>query len=284
MGVFIVTVNKINKSKTITIDEAKDNIIKLLEIENSYQTYIANIDLIDELNLTGIDIEEIATELNIKLQEGIISNFRDQLNEENLRIFSSAEVGYQSDLIIDNNDVGLLIKIIDITDAYIEPLENIKEKVLRDLKAKKVNTYLSDLITSLELKYKYIDMATFEAYAKKNNLKLSEVKNLKRNESDLFKQETLDSIFKLSNESSLGFRDLNNNYGLVFINRINPSDNLIHGNDKQKLILNVQASFNQSMENIIKKKLSDDIEYELYIKNINNLSNLSLQNSFYRKT
>ena len=106
---------------------------------------------------------------------------------------------------------------------------------------------------------------------KKNNLKLSEVKNLKRNESDLFKQETLDSIFKLSNESSLGFRDLNNNYGLVFINRINPSDNLIHGNDKQKLILNVQASFNQSMENIIKKKLSDDIEYELYIKNINNL-------------
>lgn len=271
LGVFIVTVNKINKSKTITIDEAKDNIIKLLEIENSYQTYIANIDLIDELNLTGIDIEEIATELNIKLQEGIISNFRDQLNEENLRMLSSAEVGYQSDLIIDNNDVGLLIKIIDITDAYIEPLENIKEKVLRDLKAKKVNTYLSDLITSLELKYKYIDMATFEAYAKKNNLKLSEVKNLKRNESDLFKQETLDSIFKLSNESSLGFRDLNNNYGLVFINRINPSDNLIHGNDKQKLILNVQASFNQSMENIIKKKLSDDIEYELYIKNINNL-------------
>ena len=67
------------------------------------------------------------------------------------------------------------------------------------------------------------------------------------------------------------FRGQDGNYGLVFVDKIIPADNLINETEKNKLNANVNASFNQSMENILKNKLGNDIKYELFLSNINNL-------------
>ena len=67
------------------------------------------------------------------------------------------------------------------------------------------------------------------------------------------------------------FKDLNGKFGLVFVKDIIAADNLINDTDKQNLNNNINASFNQSMENILKNKLADDIKYELFLHNIDNL-------------
>ena len=68
-----------------------------------------------------------------------------------------------------------------------------------------------------------------------------------------------------------GNKDFDDIYGLVFVKKINPADNLINETKKQNLNANIEASFNQSMENLLKNKLGADIEYQLFLKNIDNL-------------
>ena len=67
------------------------------------------------------------------------------------------------------------------------------------------------------------------------------------------------------------FRGTVCNYGLFVCDKIGPADNLLNETEKSKLNENVNASFNQSMENILKNKLGNDIKYELFLSNINNL-------------
>ena len=79
------------------------------------------------------------------------------------------------------------------------------------------------------------------------------------------------TIFKNKVNSSIMFKDFDDMYGLVFVKKINPADNLINETKKQNLNANIEASFNQSMENLLKNKLGADIEYQLFLKNIDNL-------------
>ena len=67
------------------------------------------------------------------------------------------------------------------------------------------------------------------------------------------------------------FRGQDGDYGLIFVDRIIPADNLINDSKKDKLNANVNNSFNQSLENILKNKLGNDIKYELFLNNLNNL-------------
>ena len=130
---------------------------------------------------------------------------------------------------------------------------------------------LSKKISELELIYKYTNKKTFEDFAKKNGLPLFNKDRIKRNGSNIFNQPTLDKIFNAKKDSSLMFKDLNGKYGLAFVKDIIAADNLINDTDKQNLNNNINASFNQSMENILKSKLADNIKYELFLHNIDNL-------------
>ena len=266
-----IKVDNINPIKVISLDEAKEEIIKNLNKEQSYQLFLENIDLIEELNLTGSTLDEIAINFELKIVSAASNDLFDTINADDLNVIMASDVGYQSDLIIEENDNIYIVETINVQESNIPAYDEIKQKVRDDLGKFKINKQLSSKISQLELLYKYTNENTFNNFADKNKLKLFTKNRIKRNGSEIFDQETLDNIFKGNKYSSLMFKDLNDQYGLVFIKNINPADNLINDTEKQKLNININTSFNQSLENIMRNKLANDIKYELFLDNINNL-------------
>ena len=266
-----IKVDNINSIKVISLNEAKEEIIKNLKEERSYQLFLENIDLIEELNLTGSSLDEIAINFELKIVIAAANDLLDVINVDDLNVILASDVGYQSDLIIEENDDIYIVETINVQESIIPAYDEIKQKVRDDLDKLKTNEQLSSKISQLELLYKYTDEKTFNAFADKNKLKLLVKNRIKRNGSEIFNQQTLDKIFKGNIYSSSMFKDLNDQYGLVFIKNINPADNLINDTEKQKLNININTSFNQSLENIMRNKLANDIKYELFLDNINNL-------------
>jgi len=266
-----IKVDNINSIKVISLNEAKEEITKNLKEERSYQLFLENIDLIEELNLTGSSLDEIAINFKLKIVSAAANDLLDVINADDLNVILASDAGYQSDLIIEENDDIYIVETIDIQESIIPAFDEIKQKVRDDLDKLKINEQLSSKISQLELLYKHTDEKTFNAFADKNKLKLLVKNRIKRNGSEIFNQQTLDKIFKGKIYSSAMFKDLNDQYGLVFIKNINPADNLINDTEKKKLNININTSFNQSLENIMRNKLANDIKYELFLDNINNL-------------
>ena len=266
-----IKVDNINPIKVISLNEAKEEIIKNLNEEQSYQLFLENIDLIEELNLTGSTLDEIAINFKLKIVSAAANDLLDAINADDLNVIMASDVGYQSDLIIEENDNIYIVETINVQESNIPTYDEIKQKVRDDLGKFKINKQLSSKISQLELLYKYTNENTFNNFADKNKLKLFTKNRIKRNGSEIFDQQTLDNIFKGNKYSSLMFKDLNDQYGLVYIKNINPADNLINDTEKQKLNININTSFNQSLENIMRNKLANDIKYELFLDNINNL-------------
>ena len=266
-----IKVDNINPIKVISLNEAKEEIIKNLNEEQSYQLFLENIDLIEELNLTGSTLDEIAINFELKIVSAASNDLFDTINADDLNVIMASDVGYQTDLIIEENDNIYIVETINVQESNIPTYDEIKQKVRDDLGKFKINKQLSSKISQLELLYKYTNENTFNNFADKNKLKLFTKNRIKRNGSEIFDQQTLNNIFKGSKYSSLMFKDLNDQYGLVFIKSINPADNLINDTEKQKLNININTSFNQSLENIMRNKLANDIKYELFLDNINNL-------------
>ena len=271
IGYFVVKINKIFPSKVISLDEEKNRIIEALNNEKAYKLFLQNIELIEELNLTGLTLDEISTNFNLEIKNAYVEEFSSIINNEDYSVILNSDIGYQSDLIINEDDNVYIIETINITESRVPPYQEIKSLVDNDYSNYINEQLLSKKISELELIYKYTNKKTFEDFAKKNGLPLFNKDRIKRNGSNIFNQPTLDKIFNTTKDSSLMFKDLNGKYGLAFVKDIIAADNLINDTDKQNLNNNINASFNQSMENILKNKLADDIKYELFLHNIDNL-------------
>ena len=271
IGYFVVKINKIFPSKVISLDEEKNRIIEALNNEKTYKLFLENIELIEELNLTGLTLDEISTNFNLEIKNAYVEEFSSIINDEDYNVILNSDIGYQSDLIINEDDNVYIIETINITESRVPPYQEIKSLVDNDYSNYINEQLLSKKISELELIYKYTNKKTFEDFAKKNGLPLFNKDRIKRNGSNIFNQPTLDKIFNTTKDSSLMFKDLNGKFGLAFVKDIIAADNLINDTDKQNLNNNINASFNQSMENILKNKLADDIKYELFLHNIDNL-------------
>ena len=271
IGYFVIKINKIFPSKVISLDEEKNRIIEALNNEKTYKLFLENIELIEELNLTGLTLDEISTNFNLEIKNAYVEEFSSIINDEDYNVILNSDIGYQSDLIINEDDNVYIIETINITESRVPPYQEIKSLVDNDYSNYINEQLLSKKISDLELIYKYTNKKTFEDFAKKNGLPLFNKDRIKRNGSNIFNQPTLDKIFNTTKDSSLMFKDLNGKFGLAFVKDIIAADNLINDTDKQNLNNNINASFNQSMENILKNKLADDIKYELFLHNIDNL-------------
>ena len=271
IGYFVIKINKIFPSKVISLDEEKNRIIEALNNEKAYKLFLENIELIEELNLTGLTLDEISTNFNLEIKNAYVEEFSSIINDEDYNVILNSDIGYQSDLIINEDDNVYIIETINITESRVPPYQEIKSLVDNDYSNYMNEQLLSKKISELELIYKYTNKKTFEDFAKKNGLPLFNKDRIKRNGSNIFNQPTLDKIFNTTKDSSLMFKDLNGKFGLAFVKDIIAADNLINDTDKQNLNNNINASFNQSMENILKNKLADDIKYELFLHNIDNL-------------
>ena len=271
LGYFVIKINKINSSKTVSLDEGRDEIIETIKNEKSYKLFLENVDLIEELNLTGSTLDDISSNFNIEIKDAYVEEFSSIISDDDYTEISNSDTGYQSDLIINDDDTIYIIETTNITESRIPSYQEIKSIVENDYNNFKIDNLLSEKISELELIYKYTNEKTFKDFVKNNNLKLLSESGIKRNVSNTFNQATLDKIFNAAKNSSLMFKDLNGIYGLAFVKEIIAADDLINDTDKQYLNNNINASFNQSLENIFRNKLGNDIKYELFLNNINNL-------------
>ena len=271
LGYFAVKIIEIIPAKIESLNEAKDEIVNFLNEENAYNTFLENIELIEEQNLTGSTLDEIATDFNLEVEFTNSKGLLNMLTDDNLNLIFNSETGYQSDLLIENNDETYIVEILNVYDAYLPSYEELKDQVTKDYKNIKTNELLEAKVSDLELAYKYTDEENFVNFANQNGFKIIEKERVERTNNNTFNQQTLNKIFKNKVNSSIMFKDFDDMYGLVFVKKINPADNLINETKKQNLNANIEASFNQSMENLLKNKLGADIEYQLFLKNIDNL-------------
>ena len=271
LGYFAVKILEIIPARIKSLDEAKDEIAKFLNEENSYNKFIENIELIEEMNLSGSSLDEIAADFSLEVKFTNSKGLLSMLNDDNLNLIFNSETGYQSDLLIEENDETYIVEILNVYDAYLPSYDELKDQVIKDYKNIKTNELLEAKISDLELAYKYTDEENFVNFANQNGFKIIEKERVERASNNTFNQQTLKNIFKNKVNSSLMFKGLDDMYGLIFVKKINPADNLINETKKQNLDANIEASFNQSMENLLKNKLGADIEYQLFLKNIDNL-------------
>ena len=271
LGYFAVKILEIIPARIKSLDEAKDEIAKFLNEENSYNKFIENIELIEEMNLSGSSLDEIAADFSLEVKFTNSKGLLSMLNDDNLNLIFNSETGYQSDLLIEENDETYIVEILNVYDAYLPSYDELKDQVIKDYKNIKTNELLEAKISDLELAYKYTDEENFVNFANQNGFKIIEKERVERANNNTFNQQTLNKIFKNKVNSSIMFKDFDDMYGLVFVKKINPADNLINETKKQNLNANIEASFNQSMENLLKNKLGADIEYQLFLKNIDNL-------------
>ena len=271
MGYFAVKIIEIIPAKIESLNEVRDEIVNFLNEENAYNTFLENIELIEEQNLTGSTLDEIATDFNLEVKFTNSKGLLNMLTDDNLNLIFNSETGYQSDLLIEDNDETYIVEILNVYDAYLPSYEELKDQVTKDYKNIKTNELLEAKVSDLELAYKYTDEENFVNFANQNGFKIIEKERVERTNNNTFNQQTLNKIFKNKVNSSIMFKDFDDIYGLVFVKKINPADNLINETKKQNLNANIEASFNQSMENLLKNKLGADIEYQLFLKNIDNL-------------
>ena len=271
IGYFVIKINKINPYKVVSLEESKVEIIQILEDEKSYKIFLENIDLIEELNLTGSSLDEISNDFNLAIKDAYAKDLSKIISPNEYEAFLDNDIGYQSDLIINDNDDIYIIKILNIIESSIPSYLEIKDNVDSDYNNFQTDLLLSAKITELENTYKNTDREIFEDFANKKNLILLSKNNIKRNETDIFNQSTLDKIFEANKDSSVMFKSLNGKYGLVFIKKIIHAKDFNDHINKENLNTNIISTFNKSMENILRKKLGDDIKYELFLNNVNNL-------------
>ena len=271
IGYFVIKINKINPTKTVSLNEGRNEIIETVRNEKSYKLFLENVEFIEELNLIGSTLDEISMDFNLEIKKAYVEDFSSVISDDDYREISNSDTGYQSDLIINDDDTVYIIETINITASKIPSYQEIKSIVDNDYNNFKIDQLLSAKISELELIYKYTNEKTFKDFAENNSLELLSVSRIKRDGSNTFDQATLDKIFNAAKNSSLMFKDLNGIYGLAFVKEIIAADDLINDTDKQNLNNNINASYNQSLENIFRNKLGNDIEYELFLQNINNL-------------
>ena len=271
LGYFVVKVNSITPKKVSSFDEQRDIIFNLLSEDSIYQVFLENVDLIEEMNLSGSSLNEIADSFNLKIENKNLNALKSTISQLIYDQLTERETGFQSDLIIEENDNTYIFEIASIKNPSLISLEDSKEKIKDKLIRNKTNEQLEIKVSDLALMYKYTNKDTFKSFAESNDLEAIDVSRISRINNDIFFPETMEKIFKANAQSSIMFRGQDGNYGLVFVDKIIPADNLINETEKNKLNANVNASFNQSMENILKNKLGNDIKYELFLSNINNL-------------
>ena len=115
------------------------------------------------------------------------------------------ETGFQSDLIIEENDNTYIFEIESINNPSLIPLEDSKEKIKEKLIRNKTNEQLEIKVSDLALIYKYTNKDTFKSFAASNDLEAIDVSRISRINNDIFFQETMENIFKANEKSWIKF-------------------------------------------------------------------------------
>ena len=123
----------------------------LLSEDLTYQICRENIDLIDELNLTGAPIKDIVNNFNLKIETNNLESLKPIISQATYDQLLESDIGFQSDIIIEKNDNTYIFEIDSIYDSYLIPLEDSREEIKKRLIINKTNEQQEIKISDIEL-------------------------------------------------------------------------------------------------------------------------------------
>ena len=270
LGFYVVRVNSIKKEEVISFEDVSNEIKDKLVQDEAYAVFDETVNLADELLISGYDLDEIADKINIKISRNV--NFKEISKSiestEFLVTINSEEIGYQSDMLL-NDDNALIVKIVDVVDAYIPEFEDVVDDIELSLINLKKNEFLGDMLSNIALEIKSDGADGFYRYADTSGAQLNKVNAVKRSiPSNEIDSETQRELFKIKKNNILMFEN-NGNYGILLLTNIEKE------NEDEMFISQVKENINNNFESsvlkILEKEIIDNIEYQIFTQNISNI-------------
>jgi peptidyl-prolyl cis-trans isomerase D len=270
LGFYIVKLNSINLEKVISFEEASNEIRQNLIQDEAYDIFDETVNLADELVISGYDLNEISDEINIEVSKNIDFRKISQSIEstEFLVTINSEDIGYQSEIYLDD-DTATIVKIVNITESYIPKFEDVRNEVVSKLIEIKQNQFLDDTLTNIALEIKPNGADGFYKFAYANSAKLNKVNSVKRSlPNNIIDPETQKELFKIDQDNILMFKN-NGNYGILLL-----TDIKTESEDEEfisQIKENINNNFESSLLKILEKEIINNIEYQIFSQNINNI-------------
>ena len=270
LGFYIVKLNSINLEKVISFEEASNEIRQNLIQDEAYDIFDETVNLADELLISGYDLNEISDEINIEVRKNI--DFREISKSiestEFLVTINSEDIGYQSEIYLDD-DTATIVKIVNITESYIPKFEDVRNEVVSKVIEIKQNQFLDDTLTNIALEIKPNGVDGFYKFAYANAAKLNKVNSVKRSiPNNIIDPETQKELFKIDQDNILMFKN-NGNYGILLL-----TDIKTESEDEEfisQIKENINKNFESSLLKILEKEIINNIEYQIFSQNINNI-------------
>lgn len=270
LGFYIVKLNSINLEKVISFEEASNEIRQNLIQDEAYDIFDETVNLADELLISGYDLNEISDEINIEVSENIDFREISQSIEstEFLVTINSEDIGYQSEIYLDD-DTATIVKIVNITESYIPKFEDVRNEVVSKIIEIKQNQFLDDTLTNIALEIKPNGVDGFYKFAYANAAKLNKVNSVKRSlPNNIIDPGTQKELFKIDQNNILMFKN-NGNYGILLLTDIKTES------EDEEFISQVKENINNNFESsllkILEKEIINNIEYQIFSQNINNI-------------
>lgn len=179
-GFHIIKLTAIEGGESKPLEEVKDNIVEVLQLEQVETTYFENTEAMQTMAYEQPDsLEPVAAELDMTIQESPLLTSRGGSgifsNPKLLGIAFSESVleeGNNSDLIELADDHVVVIRIVERIPANIRPLSEVKEQIENRLKADLITAKAQEKAT--ELVQQLTEGKAFADLAEENSLTLEE--------------------------------------------------------------------------------------------------------------
>ncbi|MEZ5691623.1 MAG: SurA N-terminal domain-containing protein [Rickettsiales bacterium] len=260
-GWHIFRVTDIIPASVQTLSEATPKLKEELIKEKSSDTLVEISNQVEDLLAGGSNLHEAATELKLEVKslDGIDKNgFTKSGKKENtlptygnfLEVAFNTDEKSESQLIMGKNGDNYILRVDEVTPAYIQPIEKIKNKATEMWKDKEREIRLHKLAKEVESNFKDNNKRNQEI--EKYNLgykKISIATN--GNDPDLLPQYVVNDLFiKESGESSNIFqRGDNHNYVIAVIDEIIPAKLDKNDDGLKKTLEKIKQEYKASMQN-----------------------------------
>ncbi len=280
-GFYVLKVIEILPEIQKSYKDVKQNILEEISYNQAYDLYNQDLNIADELLLTGYSLSNIVENLDLKtiqienedvIKKSELNEFiSDQIHKELFADAYKNKINYMSDVIIDN-ETAYIYKIVEINEPYIQDLDTIKEQVQHDLNNYKITEVLDEKASQFLKENQIRSYNDFKSYVELKNLELFSLKNIKRSSKQSnFKNNTIEEIFFTNKDSIIKFRDFSDNIGIIYVKEIISPKDKISNEYYNQVLNNIQQNYNLSIENVLGDSIIEESTYEIFIQNIDNL-------------
>jgi peptidyl-prolyl cis-trans isomerase D len=263
LGYHIIKVNKITKASKISFAKAKKEIVKSIQLQNSYDEMMKKAEKLDDLIGSGNSLKDAAKELGLTIktlkglkQDGKLISDK-KLNKDISNIPEFIETAYyyfadETSTIVEHENGVFILSVDSITPAEPKPLNKIKGIIINawkaDIKADLLNEQIGKINKDAN------NGKSLTQIAKKYGYQVKLTSNIKRNNEKLDKI-LISQIFN-NNKNEVKTARSAKGYFVTETKSIKTYKNKVSKSDAAKTAENIKQSYEQDLYNIFLTELS----------------------------